>query len=396
MPTRNILSSKKVIQQDVDAVNFVNKIINTAVSEGASDIHIEPVDTGLLVRARVNGVLKIFFEASADVAQSLITRIKVMAEMDVTGKPRPQEGSINFNLGGSSIDLLISVFPTNLGENVVMKILESVNKYSSFEDLGLSVDQAEILNMAVSRTSGLILVTGPAGSGKSTTLYTILNKLNIPEKSLVTLEDPIERKINNVMQSQINPETGLSFSSGLRYQLRQDCDVIMIGEIQDKETAHIAAEAAITGKLVLATIHANDTAGAIVRLQNMGIEPYLIASALKTVSSQRLARINCPHCREEYVPSAELLNRLSGEKDAKYYHSSGCDQCAQSGIVGRVGIHEVLMITERMKELIYKNPSDRELKEDARANGMISLRDITLQRAREGVISAEEALRLVE
>jgi len=385
-----------VISPDADAINLVNRVINAAIKENASDIHVEPGREKLIIRIRVDGVLKVAFEAPKEIVQPFVTRIKVLSDLDVTGIPRPQEGNIKYSVKEKDVDLRVSVFPTLYGECVVMRILESIHQYKSFEDLGFSMEQAKIVDENVSKPFGLILVTGPTGSGKSTTLFSFLNKLNEPGKSLTTLEDPIERKLEHVRQTQVNPDIGLTFASGLRYQLRQDIDIIMVGEIRDAETAKIAIQAAITGQLVLATIHTNNAAGAVIRLLDMGIEPFLLTSALKMVTSQRLARINCPHCRREFTPAAELLYKIKAPQGAKFYKTEGCDKCSGRGVVGRFGIHEVLPVTESIKNMVYKNPSDEGINEVAQKEGMVTLRDIALQRAQEGILSIEEVLRITE
>lgn len=396
MPIRDITSSQMVISPDADAINLVNRVINAAIKENASDIHVEPGREKLIIRIRVDGVLKVAFEAPKEIVQPFVTRIKVLSDLDVTGIPRPQEGNIKYSVKEKDVDLRVSVFPTLYGECVVMRILESIHQYKSFEDLGFSMEQAKIVDENVSKPFGLILVTGPTGSGKSTTLFSFLNKLNEPGKSLTTLEDPIERKLEHVRQTQVNPDIGLTFASGLRYQLRQDIDIIMVGEIRDAETAKIAIQAAITGQLVLATIHTNNAAGAVIRLLDMGIEPFLLTSALKMVTSQRLARINCPHCRREFTPAAELLYKIKAPQGAKFYKTEGCDKCSGRGVVGRFGIHEVLPVTESIKNMVYKNPSDEGINEVAQKEGMVTLRDIALQRAQEGILSIEEVLRITE
>ncbi len=396
MPIKDITSSSIYIEGGTDTINLVNRIVNNAIKEGASDIHIEPGKSKLIVRIRVNGILKVLFEVSSDLSQSLISRIKVMAELDTTGIPRPQEGGIKVRLANRDIDLRVSIFPILYGECVVMRVLESINKYENFEDLGFSVEQVEMLENVIKKPFGLILVTGPVGGGKSTTLFSILNKLNDPGKSLVTLEDPIERRMDDIRQTQINPEVGLTFASGLHFQLRQDVNVIMVGEIRDKETANIAIQAAMTGQLVLATIHANSATGVIIRLLGMGIEPYLITAALKLVTSQRLARMNCPYCRKEIKAPAVLLKKLGVDDSARFFNSDGCDRCNGKGIVGRFGIHEVLQVSDEIKKAIYLNFSEEQIVEIAKKEGMALMKDVVLQRAEEGVISLSEVFRLVE
>jgi len=384
------------LNQKVDIVKLTNNIFVEGINAGASDIHIEPFQEGIIVRYRIDGILRVVFEGDKATFELMLSRIKIMADMDSTGLPRPQEGNIKIKVGDNKVDLRISIFPTSKGEVVVVRILESNRNFVTYSELGFNGEQVAALEKIVKKPYGLVLVTGPNGSGKSTTLFTILNNLNVPEKSLVTLEDPVERKIDMVRQTNVNPEIGLTFASGLRYLLRQDPDILMVGEIRDKDTARIAVEAAITGHLVLATIHTNNAAGAIVRLINMGIEPFLLASALKFVSAQRLARTNCPHCKVKYDPPKELLNVLGAPKGVQFYHSTGCEECGGKGMKGREGIHEVLEITKTIEELILQRPSDEHINNIAIKEGMTTLKQAALQKVYEGKISIEEALRLVE
>ncbi len=383
-------------QTSSNIIKVVDDIIAQAIQRGASDIHIEPLAKEFIIRYRVDGILQIVYKENKKILPLIISRIKIMCQLDTTGRPRPQEGNIKFIYQDREVDLRVSIFPTNYGECVVMRLLESVKVYKEYEDLGFTSEQAKLVEKAVHKTYGLILVTGPTGSGKSTTLFTMLDKLNQPEKNLVTLEDPVERKLEMVRQTQINPEINLTFASGLRYLLRQDPDVIMVGEIRDKETAQIAVQAAITGQLVLATIHTNNAAGAIVRLINMEVEPFLLASALRLVTAQRLARKNCPNCLEEYTPVPELLERVKIQEPIKFFRSTGCDACNQKGVKGRIGIHEVLEINKDIERLILKSPSDEEINEVAHQAGMLSLRQAALEKVNQGIISLEEALRLTE
>ncbi len=380
----------------LDVVKIVNDIFYNGVKEGASDIHIEPVLNGMIVRFRVDGIMKVVFEGDKTLYEFALARIKILANLETTGLPRPQEGNIKFEFDDEYADLRVSIFPTSLGECVVLRILESTKQFSEYADLGFTNDQADLIENIVKKPYGLILVTGPNGSGKSTTLFTMLNKLNDPEKSLVTLEDPVERKMEKVRQTQISPENKLTFAGGLRYLLRQDPDVIMVGEIRDKETAMIAVEAAVTGHLVLATIHTNNAAGAIVRLNNMGVEPFLLSTALKFVSAQRLARVNCTSCIGEHNPPQELIKKINTPQSMKFYHSEGCGECNQKGVKGRQGIHEIIVIKKSIQELILKKPSDEQINELAKKEGATSLRQAALQKVHSGIISIEEALRLTE
>ncbi|MEA1962620.1 MAG: GspE/PulE family protein [Patescibacteria group bacterium] len=388
--------NKEKNENKVDIIKLVNDIFRQGVEEGASDIHIQPFKDGIIARYRIDGVLRTVFEGDKNLSEFMFARIKILADMETTGLPRPQEGNIKFKFNESFVDLRVSIFPTSQGETVVVRILESKKFFKEYNDLGFNAEQTDVLEKVSKRPYGLILVTGPNGSGKSTTLFTILNKLNVPEKSLVTLEDPVERKIDMVRQTNIDPSIGLTFADGLKYLLRQDPDVLMVGEIRDKETASIAVQAAVTGHLVLATIHTNNAAGAVVRLINMGIEPFLLSSALKFVSAQRLARTNCPHCKKEYHPSKELIDSLDVPQGIKFYNSEGCDKCDGKGIKGRKGIHEVLLITKPVQELILQRPSDEHINNLAIKEGMTTLRQAALQNVYNGNISIEEAIRLTD
>lgn len=388
--------NKKKEGLNIDAVKIVNDIFSKAIDSEASDMHLEPTVNGFIIRFRVDGIMTVVFEGDKNLYAFVLGRIKVMATLETTGLPRPQEGNIKFDHIKGSVDLRVSVFPTSLGEAIVIRILESEKFFGNFAELGFNPEQVAILEKIIKKPYGLILVTGPNGSGKSTTLFSLLNMLNSPERSLVTLEDPVERKIEMVRQTNINPSIGLTFADGLRYLLRQDPDVIMVGEIRDSETAKIALEAAITGHLVLATIHTNNAAGAIVRLINMGIEPFLLSTALKFVSAQRLARLNCPHCKKEYNPSPELTKVLGVPEGIKFYHSEGCEKCNNKGMKGRKGIHELLVVSKSVQDLILLKPTDEQINELAIKEGMMTLREAAMQKVYKGEISIEEAIRLTE
>jgi type IV pilus assembly protein PilB len=391
------LSNKQAVVPDSDVTVFANRIIASAIELKASDIHFEPHRHGMGVRYRIDGSLREATEVPEKMMSHMVARIKVMAELSTTGLPRPQEGNIKFEYKGEwEVDLRVSVFPNSYGECIVMRVLESVKLYEDFRQLGFLDYQASIIEEVVKRPYGLVLVTGPTGSGKSTTLFTMLDRLNSIERSLVTLEDPVERQMEGVRQTQVNPDVGLTFASGLRYLLRQDSDIIMVGEIRDEETAKIAIQAAITGQLVFSTIHTNNAIGAIIRLLNMGIEPFLITSALQMVTAQRLARRNCKYCKEEYRPPKELLRRINAAPDAVFYRSTGCAECQFKGISGRFGLHEVLPVNRKIEDVILSNPSEEAISAVAREKGMATLHDVAMEKAYEGEISLEEVFRLIE
>lgn len=379
-----------------DIIEIVDNILNEAINRRASDIHIEPLADGMVVRYRIDGILRVNLRGDLKLRESVIARIKIMAFLDTTGQARPQEGNIKYETDGRGVDLRVSIFPTCIGEAVVIRILESRDNFESYAELGFTPEQIKIIDSAIQKPYGLVLVTGPNSSGKSSTLFNIINKLNSPDRSLVTLEDPVERKMEMVRQTQINNEIGLTFAEGLRYLLRQDPDIIMVGEIRDKETAQIAVEAAITGHLVLATIHTNNAAGAVVRLINMGIEPFLLSSALRFISAQRLARMNCPHCKEKIEPTPELIAVLDAPEGMHFTKSKGCPECNNKGMLGRVGIHEVLLVNKTIANLILTRPSDEQINQLAIKEGMDTLRRVALRRVHEGLISLEEAIRLTE
>lgn len=380
-----------------EITNVVDDIFSDAVSAGASDIHFEPQRDKLIIRYRVDGSLNIVFRGTLKLYEKMVARIKVLSQLDMTGLPRPQEGNIRFNDEEfGAVDLRISIFPVNFGECVVVRILEDKLNVENFANLGFSNEQINEIEKIIKKPYGLILVTGPTGAGKSTTIFSMLSKLNTTDKSIVTLEDPVERKIKMIRQTRVDPSRGLTFAEGLRRLMRQDPDVIMVGEIRDRETAKIAVEAAVTGSLVLATIHTNTAAGAIVRLINMGVEPFLLASSLKFVSAQRLGKQNCPDCIEEYVPSKEMIEILDAPIGAKFHHSVGCNKCAQRGFRGRKAIHETLLISKAIEKMILSKPSDDQIQTLAVREGMVTLRRAALEKVYEGKICIEEAIRLTE
>ncbi len=390
-------NKKDASNEEIDAVKVVDDVINSAIEQGASDIHLEPLDTKMLVRFRIDGILSIMFETDLALNKLIIARTKVLADMEITGLPRPQEGNIKFQHSERQVDLRVSIFPTSRGESVVIRVLEGNKGLETYEDLGFTADQIAILSGITHKPNGLVLVTGPTGSGKSTTLFSVLTELNSPERSIVTLEDPVERKLEMVRQTMVDPNIGLTFAEGLRYLLRQDPDVIMVGEIRDNETAQIAVRAAVTGHLVLATIHTNNAAGAIIRLLNMGNEPYLLASALKFVSGQRLARRLCQACKKEEKPNVEVLKKLNIPTEMKFFSSAGCPECNNKGTIGRVGIHEVLLVDTQIKDLILTSkPSDEQISIAAIRSGMTTLWQSALKRIDEGQISLQEAIRLIQ
>jgi len=383
-----------------DVIKIVDNIIKASIEAKASDIHFEPQESRMITRFRIDGSMNNFYECNLKLYKSILSRIKVMADLELTGPMQPQEGNFRFYPNRINkdhyVDLRISIFPTSSGEVVVMRVLETKGRFASYSDLGFSDDQLGLLESMTHKPNGLVLVTGPTGSGKSTTLFTILSKLNEPDRVLSTLEDPVERKMDMVRQTEVDPKIGLDFARGLRFLLRQDPDILMVGEIRDRETAKISVQASITGHLVLATIHTNNAAGAIVRLINMGIEPFMLSSALKFVTAQRLVRKLCDNCKQPYSYPEEFLNSKGLPTDITYYRAEGCSICNNKGIKGRMGIHEVLPVTKIIEEAILLKPSDEQINKLAIEEGMRTLQEAALEKLIKGTISLEELLRVVE
>ena len=380
-------------------IRLVNSIIERAVNERASDIHIEPREGELQVRMRIDGVMRSILTVPKDLQSSVISRVKIMSGLDISERRIPQDGRFNVKLREKDIDLRVSTLPTVYGEKIVARLLDKSGNRISKEAIGLTGSDLEKFERMIRCTNGVILIVGPTGSGKSTTMYTIINELNTPEVNLVSLEDPVEYNIDGINQVQINEKTGMTFASGLRAILRQDPDIIAVGEIRDGETADIAMRAAITGHVVLSTIHTNDAVGVIERLQDIGVEPYLVASALKGVISQRLVRRICPHCKREYDPSSDELASLGidpATKGLKFYRGKGCAECFDTGYRGRIAVFEILPITRRVRELIGKNGSREAIEQILTdpQSGFVSLHDNAVRLVKEGITTVSEVLRV--
>ncbi len=384
---------------EAPVVKLVNVILDQAIREGASDIHIEPHRNGLHVRYRIDGVLHDVMSPPKNLKAALVSRIKIVANLDIAERRRPQDGRIHLKVDGRDIDLRVSTLPTMFGEKVVMRILDQSNALISLNRLGMASDVQARWEELAAKPYGMILVTGPTGSGKTTTLYATLSKINTLDKNIITVEDPVEYQLPRINQVQVNPKAGLTFANGLRSILRQDPDVIMVGEIRDRETAEIAVQAALTGHLVLSTLHTNDAPSAFTRLLDMGMEPYLVTSCVIGVLAQRLARRICAKCKEAYRPPAEAVRRLSEElldqPDLVLYRGRGCDACRQTGYRGRTGVYELLVVTDRIRELVLRRASATEIREAARAEGFRTMRDDGIQKVLEGVTTIEEILRVV-
>lgn len=391
------LDQLKALSQDAPVVRMANLIIHQAIQEKASDIHVEPQKDFVRVRYRTDGIMVEGMKLPKQAQASLVSRFKIMAEMDIAEKRAPQDGRISLIIDGKEFDFRVSTLPNVYGEKIVMRILDKSSINIGLNKLGLLPDTMERFENIITRSYGIILVTGPTGSGKSTTLYSVLNKLNTGDKNIITIEDPVEYNVPGLTQAQVNVRAGLTFAAGLRTMLRQDPDIIMVGEIRDGETALIATEAALTGHLVLSTLHTNDAPGAVTRLVDMGIESFLISSAIVGVIAQRLLRTICPKCKEAYKPSAQALVNLGLEADAdvNFYRGTGCPHCKGTGYKGRVGVYELMTINDEIRETILRKGNSMELQQAALRNGMRTLRDDAMEKILLGMTTLEECLRVL-
>ncbi len=382
--------------EDAPVVKIVNLILVQALKEKASDIHIEPFEKTLKLRYRVDGNL---IEASSppkSLQLPIASRIKILAGLDIAERRLPQDGRFRIRVSGKEVDLRISILPTVYGEKIVIRLLDKGALSASIDQLGMDEYTLAQFKKAIDAPHGMILVTGPTGSGKTTTLYSVLQELNNPEYNIVTVEDPIEYQLSGINQVAVKADIGLDFAGALRSILRQDPDIVMIGEIRDNETADIAVKAALTGHQVLSTLHTNDAAGAISRLDDMGIEPFLISSSVLLTCAQRLVRKICPNCKEEFTPEPEVLAALGIEEgaDSNFQHGVGCDRCKHRGYLGRAAIIEVLPVSETIRRLIIKRASAAVIKNQAISEGMKTLRMVGVDKAREGITTLEEVLRV--
>ncbi|MCB0394049.1 MAG: type II secretion system ATPase GspE [Bdellovibrionales bacterium] len=381
---------------DAPVIKLVNTLLFRAVKEKASDIHIEPYERDLVVRFRIDGVLYDIYKPPKKFQNAITSRIKVMGNLNIAEKRLPQDGRIPLKLAGKDIDVRLNTVPTAHGERLVMRLQDRSNVILELEQLGFPRDTLEVMERLLAKTHGIILVTGPTGSGKSTTLYASIMKINSVEKNIITVEDPVENRIQGIGQIQVNSKIGLTFASGLRAILRQDPDVIMIGEIRDFETAEIAINASLTGHLVLSTIHTNDAAGAVPRLIDMGCEPFLISSSILGILAQRLARVLCPHCKAPYEPTDEDLKTLELGRDqivgAKFSKAVGCSQCNQKGYIGRTVISELLVVTDEVRRLILLKQDGGIIKKQAIQEGMRTIRGDGIRKVLNGITTIEELL----
>lgn len=388
------------LAQDASVIQFVNQLFVEALKERATDIHFEPQEKGLRIRFRVDGVLRDvpvphalkFFRGA------IISRIKIMSEMNIAERRLPQDGRIEIKAGGREIDCRVSTIPTLYGEGVLLRILDKSSILFGLEKLGMLTDTLKIFEKLILKPYGIILVTGPTGSGKTTTLYSALSKINLPERKIITIEEPIEYHLTGINQIQVNTKIGLTFARGLRHILRHDPNIIMVGEIRDLETAEIAIRASLTGHLVFATLHTNDSAGAMTRLIDMGIEPYLVASSVIGILAQRLVRLICQSCKKAYKPDENYLKELKFKvsKGRVLYRGSGCDKCLNTGYFGRTGIYELLTINEPLRKLIMQRPTISVIKSSAKESGMQTLRDDGWEKVKTGITTIDEVIKVTQ
>lgn len=387
------------IEGDVPVVRIVNQLLREGVMDRASDIHFEPQEHGVRVRYRIDGVLQDVANLPKTSQPGLLSRIKVMADMDITERRRPQDGRIALRMDDRPLDLRVATLPTPLGESIVIRILNSGVSFHAIDELGLSAHNREILDRMIKKPYGCILIAGPTGSGKSTTLYSILQEINLPTRKIVTVEDPIEYQMEGLTQVAVNHRISLTFAAGLRTILRSDPDVVMVGEVRDPETASIAVKAALTGHLVFSSIHTNDAPSALTRLSDMGVEPYVTSSALIGTVAQRLVRVLCEDCKTPVIPSGDRLVAAGfGEDEAlglKLFQSVGCEKCRGTGFLGRLGIFEVMEMDEELTRLTLRNAPSEEIRGVAVEQGMVTLRRDALDKVAAGITSLEEVDRVV-
>jgi general secretion pathway protein E len=389
----------KDLASEAPVIRLVSLLITNALELRASDIHIEPFENRLIVRYRIDGVLHEVESPPRRLSAAVISRIKIMANLDIAERRLPQDGRIRLRVQGKDIDLRISTVPTMHGESVVMRILDKGGVALDFKRLGFEDDTLKVFLDVLLEPHGILLVTGPTGSGKTTTLYTALDRLNKPDVKILTVEDPVEYQMPGINQIQVKPQIDLTFANALRSIVRQDPDVIMIGEIRDLETAQIAVQSALTGHLVLSTVHTNDAPSTVNRLLDMGVEDYLLTSTVIGILAQRLVRTLCPHCKEPYVALPELveemaLRKFAGEGEIRLYHAKGCRECANTGYIGRISIMEMLPMTDPLRSLVMRHASSTDLRAEAIKGGMVSMYEDGVRKALAGVTTFEEVLRV--
>ena len=387
---------------DAPVIKLVNLMLSQAVRENASDIHIEPYQDKVKIRQRIDGILYDMFTPPKHAQSQLISRIKIMAKMDIAEKRLPQDGRIDIRIADKNIDLRVSTLPTSFGERIVMRLLDKSSVLLSLSELGMLEDDLERFSRLIKAPHGIILVTGPTGSGKTTTLYAALSVINKPDINIITVEDPVEYQLDGISQVQVNKKIDLTFASGLRTIVRQDPDVILIGEIRDLETAEIAIQSALTGHLVFSTLHTNDAASAVTRLVDMGVEPFLVSSSVNAIVAQRLVRKICPACKEPFNPSDEYLATvgLSREElgNRTIYQGKGCPKCLQTGYQGRIGIYEIMVMTDELKSLLLTTSDAGQIRKQALASseGMCTLREDGFRKVLSGITTLEEVFRITK
>lgn len=390
----------EAISKEAPIIQLVNILIVQGVKDRASDIHIEPNEKGLLIRFRIDGMLHDVRALPNTIKSAIISRIKILSKMDIAERRLPQDGRFQVKFGTREVDLRVSTIPTVFGEKVVLRLLDKSKGLIKLEQLGFIPEQLEEFKSIISKSYGIILLTGPTGSGKTTTLYAALNQVNSKDKNIITVEDPVEYKLSRINQIQIKPKINLTFANTLRSILRQDPDIIMVGEIRDAETAQIAVQAALTGHLVLSTLHTNDAASAITRLIDMDVETFLISSSVIGVIAQRLVRVICEKCKEEYIPGKDVLSGLdikansNGDDKVKLYRGTGCPFCKNTGYYGRTSIYELIVLDEEIRALIISKASSNIIKDAAVKKGMKTLKDNGLEKALQGITTIEEVLRV--
>jgi len=379
-------------------VKLVNYLLYNAVRENASDIHIEPDDKSLRVRYRVDGRMYEKMRPPYQMHSAIVSRIKIMAELDIAQRRLPQDGGIHVLVEGRPVDLRVSVMPGSFGEKVVIRVIDPHRILFNLESLGFTYENLQLFRKAIQSPNGLVLVTGPTGSGKNTTLYAALAELNTEEVNICTVEDPVECNIGGINQFQVNQKVGFEFSTALRNLLRQDPDIIMVGEIRDEDTANIAVQAALTGHLVLSTLHTNDAPGAVTRLLDLGVAPYLVSASLKAVLAQRLVRKICPNCKSEYEPPASIRKVVEAScgQIQKFYRGMGCKKCRNTGYAGRIAIHELFVPTEEAGELIAERAGLKQLRDLALKSGMVPLFADGMEKVKAGIVPVEEVLRTAQ
>jgi len=395
---RSQAAKGKQSEEDQTAAVQLANIVNQSISSKATDIHLEIEETGPKLRYRINGILYEFPAPSADIYPRIISRLKVLSDLDVSEKRVPQSGYASYRSGDRQIDMRISIFPSIFGESSAIRVLDRNNIVLGFDRLGFSAEMLPKYMHLLELTSGMILVTGPTGGGKTTTLYASLNKIRTGRKKVITLEDPVEYHISGVTQGQINPKAGFTFAAGLRYILRQDPNVVMVGEIRDTETAATAMQISLTGQMVFATLHTNTAPGAVTRLLDMGIEPYLVGSSLLGVINQTLVGHVCQRCKEEYQPDPDVLAEAAGDLEKfgkiRFLRGKGCSNCSQSGYQGRIGLYELMVVNSRIRAAILRKPSTEEVTAMALESGMIAIRQDGLKKVADGIVTLEDMIKV--